>query len=119
MKSLIELIPHPAIQVSFTDKLKEDIIARMKSLALDKASFKNDTRVLLWVCVCVESIVSKETKINKKELVLDIFRNVYGLSLEEEIILKNNIDILHLTKRIKKKHYFRLFLTSIREIFSL
>lgn len=119
MKSLLELIPPPSLPVSLTDKVKDQVIERMKALALDKGHFKLDVKVLLWACVCIESLINKENKVNKKELVLDIFRNVYGLSGDDEVIIKNNIDILHSTKRIKRKHYFRLFLTSIREIFSL
>lgn len=119
MKSLIELIPHPEMPVSYTDKVKDEIITRMKALALDKGIFKLDVKVLLWVCVCLESSIGKETKVNKKELALDIFRHVYGLSQADTDVIANNIDILHATKRIKKKHYFRLFLTSIREIFTL
>lgn len=119
MKTLIELIPHPELPVSYTDKLKDEIIARMKALSLDKGSFKLDVKVLLWVCICLESSISKETKTNKKELALDIYRSVYGVSQADIDTISNNIDILHATKRIKKKHYFRLFLTSIREIFSL
>lgn len=119
MKSLIELIPHPELPVSTTDKVKDKIIARIKDLGLNKGQFKLDVKVLLWICICVESSIEKNVKVNKKELVLDILRDVFGLSQADVETISNNIDILHSTKRLKKKHYFRLFLTSIREIFSL
>ena len=119
MKSLLELIPSPDIPVSFTDKIQDQIVSRIKSLSLDKGQYKHDIKVLLWICVCLESLISKENKVDKKKMCLDIYKAVYGLSEEDERILINNIDILHATKRIKKKHYFRLFLTSIKEIFAL
>jgi hypothetical protein len=119
MKTLIELIPSPDIPVSFTDKIQDQIISRLKALSLDKVQFKSDVKVLLWVCVCLESLISKENKLDKKKMCLDIYRSIYGISEEEQRVIENNIDILHATKRIKKKHYFRLFLTSIREVFSL
>lgn len=119
MRTLLELIPPPSLPVSTTDSVRDKIIERLKALALDKGQFKLDLKVLLWVCTCVESSIEKNVKVNKKDLVLDVFRHVYGLSSEDELFLKNNIDILHSTKRIKRKHYFRLFLTSIREIFTL
>lgn len=119
MKSLLELISPPDIPVSFTDKIEGQIVARIRALSLDKGHYKHDVKVLLWICVCLESLISKENKVDKKKMCLDIYKTVYGLSEEDERVLTNNIDILHATKRIKKKHYFRLFLTSIKEIFSL
>lgn len=119
MKSLLELIPPPELPISFNDMVKDKIIQRIRSLSLDKGHFKLDLKVLLWICICIESLIDKNNKVNKKELVLAIYKEVYGLSSEDEILLKNNIDLLHATKRIKKKHYFRLFLTSLKEVFSL
>jgi len=119
MKSLIELIPAPDIPVSFTDKIQNDIIVRIKALALDKGHFKHDIKVLLWVCTCLESLINKENKVDKKRLCLDIYKAVYGISEDDQRVLENNIDLLHATKRIKRKSYFRLFICNIREIFSL
>lgn len=119
MKTLLELIPSPDIPVSFTDKIQDQVVARIKSLSLDKGHYKHDVKVLLWVCICLESLITKENKVDKKKLCLDIYKSVYGLSAEDEEKIISHIDILHATKRIKKRHYFRLFLTSIREVFSL
>lgn len=114
MKSLIELIPLD-LPVSFTDKLKDDIIARMKILAVDKGEYRLCLKVLLWVCCCIESSIQKGTKANKKQIVVEIYKQVYGLSVEDELLLKNNIDMLWTCKRIKAKSYWKLFLCSFRE----
>ena len=119
MKPLLELIPPPSLPVNLSDQVKDKIVERMKTLGLDKGHFKLDLKVLLWVCVCVESLIEKPNKLNKKELALDIFRTVYGLSENDVQVISNNIDILHATRKIKKKHYFRLFIASIREALSL
>lgn len=118
MKSLIELIPLD-LPVSFTDKLKEDIIARMKALAVDKDEHRLCLKILLWVCCCIESSIEKGLKTNKKQIVVEIYKKVYGLSVEEEVLLKNNIDMLWTCKRIKKKSYWKLFIANFRESISL
>lgn len=119
MKPLIELISAPNLPVNFTDQVRDKICERMKTLGLDKGHFKLDLKVLLWVCVCCESLTEKGMKVNKKELVLDVFRHTFGVSEDDVRVLSNNIDILHACKKIKRKSYFRCFLTSIREALTL
>ena len=44
-----------------------------------------------------------------------MYNDLYGLSSEEQETLKNNIDIVHLQKKIKAVSYWKLFKCGVKE----
>ena len=65
---------------------------------------KNEIELVLLVCNIIENVVKKnnKTKIDKKQLVIDIFSTVFGLSPPDIISLKITIDFLFNNKLIKQ-----------------
>jgi hypothetical protein len=119
MKSILELIPAPKIEGCFLDELKARIIARIKQVSLDKPEYKQEVKCILFVCTMIESAILPAQKIDKRRFLLDIFKEVYGLSVVEEDAIKNIVDVLHLGKRIKRKSWYKLYCTSVMEAFRI
>lgn len=117
MKDIIDLVKVPHIEHNFLEELKHKIISRLKAVNLQDAKYKLEPKNILFVCVLIESSLNTNHKINKRDFLLEIFREIYGLSFEDEITIKQTVDLLHLTKKIKKKNYYRLWCTSLLEIF--
>jgi hypothetical protein len=70
------------------------------------------------VCNLAEFLVNtKKDNINKKELVLSVYVDLFGLTPEEQETLKNNIDIIHLQNKIKKVSMWKLFKCGVYELF--
>ena len=65
---------------------------------------KNEIELVLLVCNIIENVVKKnnKTKIDKKQLVIDIFSSVFGLSPPDILSLKITIDFLFNNKLIKQ-----------------
>ena len=55
---------------------------------------KQCSEFLLYVCKIVENLVVKNDKINKKEFVIDLFKDLVGLNDPESKLLSNSIDFL-------------------------
>lgn len=119
MKDIVELVKVPHIEHNFLDELKVKIITRLKSVNLIDAKFKFEPKNILYVCVLIESSLDKKHKINKRDFLIEIFKEIYGLSMEDEITIKQTVDLLHLTKKIKKKSYYKLWCVSLLECFRL
>lgn len=119
MKDIIQLLPAPKIEGCFLDDLKVRIIARVKEVGLDKAQYKTEIKCILFVCVMIESALNEKQKINKRQFLLDIFKELYGLSSEDELLIRNAVDMLHLSKKIKRKSWYKLYCTSLLEIFRM
>lgn len=118
MKDIISLIKPPELNGNFLDDVKSKIVTRVKECNLDKGDMKFEPRVVLYVATIIETIIAKEQKINKRDLLLEIWKELYGLSKDDETQIKAIVDMLHLAKRIKKKSYYKLFLVSISESMS-
>ena len=98
--------------------IKTKIIERINELKLNIPLYKNDNEFLTLVCNLIEFLVkSKKDNINKIEIVLLIYQELFGLTLEEQELLKNNINIIHLQKKIKKVSYWQLFKCGVKEFF--
>lgn len=119
MKDIVDLINPPKLEVCYLDTLKQKIIQRLKDTGLADAKFKFEVKNILYVCVLIESSVNRNQKVNKRSLLLDIFKEIYGLSLDDEDKIKSTVDMLHVNKKIKAKNYYKLWCTSILEIFRL
>jgi hypothetical protein len=59
--------------------------------------------------------VTKKDNIDKRELVLSVYIELFGLTPEEQETLKNNVDIIHLQKKIKKVSMWKLFKCGVNE----
>jgi hypothetical protein len=97
--------------------IKTKIISRLNELNIIISNYKNDSDFLILVCNLVEYLVTKKNNINKKELVLSVYVDLFGLSTEEQETLKNNIDIIHLQNKIKKVSMWKLFKCGVYELF--
>jgi len=74
-------------------------------------SLKNDIEILLHICNIVENLISKNKgKIDKKQLVVDIFNQVFFLNETEKLALEKQIQFLFDNKLITKiKKTYALF----------
>ena len=85
-------------------------------LNLNDAKYKFDTEFLNLVCNLIEYlVVGKKDKINKKELCLSIYRDLFGIANDDEMMITKNIEYLWANKNIKKVSYYKLFKTCFTE----
>jgi len=94
---------------------KTQIIDRIEKLHLNDIKFKSDSEMLVLVCNLIEHLITKKDGISKIDLVLDIYRHLYGVLPDEEAVIKSNINFVHSNKMIKKVSYYKLFVTGISE----
>lgn len=119
MRDIVSLIPAPKIEGCFLDELKARILSRLKEVGLDKPQYKLEVKAILFVAVMIESALSPNQKINKRQFLLDIWKELYGISADEEIQIKSAIELLHLSKKIKRKSWYKLYCCSLMEIFRI
>lgn len=104
---LISITPNLALEVK-ANEIKERIINRIIELKLTDGKYKLSQDILLLVCNLAEHL-SKDKKLNKKQIVLDVLNGVYVLSAADRQIVENSIEFLHSNKAIKKLSRFYLF----------
>jgi hypothetical protein len=97
--------------------LKNKIIARVNELNINISNYKTNEEFIILICNLVEYLVSKKDNLIKKELVVAVFNELFGLTEDEQEHLKNSIDIIHLQKKIKKISYYKMFICSVSEYF--
>lgn len=95
--------------------VKAKIITRITQLNINVPLYKNDNEFLSLICNLVEYLVVKKDNIDKKDMVLSVYIDLFGLTPEEQETLKNNIDIIHLQKKIKKVSWWKLFKCGVNE----
>jgi len=110
--SIVSITPNLGFEIK-KQEIKTKIIERLTELKLLDGKFKNNQDVLLLICNLIEHLV-KDKKINKKELVLDIFTSIYN-NPNDRAIIDANIEFLHSNKAIKKLSKFYLFCVSAYE----
>jgi hypothetical protein len=98
------------------NEIKSKIVSRLTELKLNDAKYKSNPDVILLVCNLLENLI-KNKKINKKQLLLDIFVQLYNIQAPDRAIIETNIEFLHSNKSIRKLSKFYLFCCSIREYF--
>lgn len=94
------------------------IIKRVQDLP-DYRNFKDDLEVLLFVCMLVEHLVvnkKNKEKIDKKEIVLDVYEKCFGNSINKDTIGKN-VQFLFDNKRIKKMSLIKIICGNISDWF--
>ena len=97
--------------------IKNKIINRINQLNINFTNYKTDNEFITLICNLVEYLVSKKDNVNKKEMVISVFNDLFGLTSEEQENLKNTIDIIHLQNKIKKVSYWKLFKCGFSEFF--
>ena len=96
------------------DEVKREIIERIKKFP-NYDVYKNDVEFLLLVCNMVEHLVIKKDKIDKKQLLVEIYNNVFSLNSDEVNAISQNVEFLWNNKKIKKVSYYKLFKTGLTE----
>lgn len=101
------------------NEIKAAIIKQLTDKALIDGKYKTDVEFLTYLTNIIEFLVDKKDKINKKDLALDIFKNLFGANQDELDLINRNIEYLHSNRFIKKVSYWRLFKCSVREWFGV
>lgn len=97
------------------DEIKTQIITRIQSFP-NYAQYKNDVEFLLLVCNMVEHLIVKKDKIDKKQLLIEIYKQTFTtISADEVKAIDANVEFLWNNKKIKKVSYYKLFKTAIWE----
>lgn len=112
---LISITPNLAIEIK-QNEIKTKIIARLTELKLIDPKYKLSTDVLLLVCNLLEHLV-KDKKLNKKQLLLEIFVSIFNIQAQDRVQIESQIEFLHSNKAIKKLSRFYLFCCSAYELF--
>jgi len=111
---LIAITPNLSLEIK-QNEIKTKIIARLTELKLNDAKYKLSQDVLLLVANLLEHLV-KDKKINKKQLLLDIFVIVFNIQAPDRLQIENQLEFLHSNKAIKKLSRFYLFCCSAYEL---
>jgi hypothetical protein len=117
---LVSITPSLGIEIK-QNEITKKIIERLTELGLNDQKYKNSTDVILLVANLIEHLVqrergfTKDKKINKKELLLNIFVKVFNIQANDRLIIENQVEFLHSNKAIKKLSKFYLFCCSAYE----
>lgn len=98
-------------------EIKAKIVQRISEMGLQQPKYKMDTNLLNLLCELTEFLVSKDTGVSKKELVLEVISDLYGITDDERQALGNTIEFLHKNKLIRRVSMYRLFKTTVKEFF--
>jgi len=105
--SLIAVTPNLSLEIK-ANEIKANIIKRLDELKLTDQKYKLSQDILLLVANLIEHLV-KDKKINKKQLLLDIFQQIYNIQANDRNQIEMQLEFLHSNKAIKKLSKFYLF----------
>jgi hypothetical protein len=111
--NLVSITPNLALDVKKAE-IKDKVIKRLTDLKLADTKYKNSSDILLLICNLVEHL-TRDKKISKKAIVMDIVDTLFNLTPEEQLIINDNIEFLHSNHAIKKLSKFYLFCCSAYE----
>lgn len=117
MSDLTEIIPakNHLFKSLRVNEIKDAVIKRIQSFP-NYQQYKNDVEFLLLVCNMLEHLVNKGEKINKKETLIEIYKQTFAaLTPDEQKAIEQNVEFLWNNKKIKKVSYYKLFKTAIWE----
>lgn len=81
----------------YKNEIKKIICEKVREIE-NLGSLKFDNELLRFVCNCVENSLKqkyeKKEKTDKKQLVIEIYHNIFGLNDDEKNKLSNNIDFI-------------------------
>ena len=99
----------------------DKIYNRLQELKLIDKKYIGDAEHILYLMNMIEHLVSKTQskthKIDKKELLLSIYKNHYGATPADILLIEKIIEFLHKNKSVKKVSYYKIFKTSLKEWF--
>lgn len=78
-------------------QLLNDLLVVLKQKITDypaSHNLKGCNEFLLMVCKIVEEVVKKSDSINKKQLVLDLFKSMFNMSPPELVVLDSAVEFL-------------------------
>jgi hypothetical protein len=86
-------------------QLVQDLLVHLRAKITEYPSthnLKGCSEFVLYVCKVVENVVVKKQKIDKKQLVLDVFKILFNLQPPEILALDASIEFLHSNGLISK-----------------
>lgn len=96
-------------------QIKDQVVARLREFK-DLPKYKHSNEYLNLAVNLIEYLVVKKDGVNKKELLLGIWDELFpDLSIEEKQQISQNVEYLFDNGLIKKTSYFRLFFCGLRE----
>jgi len=99
------------------NEIVEKICDRLLELKLINKKYIGDAEFILYLMNMIEHLVSKKDGIDKKELLISIFKNKYNADAGEVILIEKIIEFLHKNKSVKKVSYYKIFKTCLKEWF--
>jgi hypothetical protein len=93
--------------------LFHDLLNKVSDIVLKLPNYrelKDDPEIVLLICNLVENFMTKNvSKIDKKDLVICIYENVFGeLSNDEKTALEIHIQFLYNNKTIKRQKFYKI-----------
>ena len=84
-------------------QLKQMIVSKIQSLP-NYQTLKGDVELILYACNTLENahVDLKASKINKRQLVVSVFAEIFNLNDEEKLTLSNTIQFLFDHNKIKQ-----------------
>lgn len=82
-----------------------DVLALLKQKVAEYPTtyvLKQCNEFLLYVCKIIEEVIIKADKVNKKDMVIDLFKALFSITEPESKLLSNSIDFLHSNGMINK-----------------
>ena len=82
-----------------------DVLALLKQKVAEYPTtyvLKQCNEFLLYVCKIIEEVIIKADKVNKKDMVIDLFKSLFSITEPESKLLSNSIDFLHSNGMIQK-----------------
>lgn len=114
--NLVAVTPILSVEIKKTE-IMDRVIERLTELKLADSKYKNSSDILLLICNLVEHL-TRDKKISKKEVVLNILDTLFNPTPDEILIFDEKIEFLHSNKAIKKLSRFYLFCVGVYEYFS-
>lgn len=95
--------------------VKDCVLKRLQEFQnIDKYKFNNE--FLSLACTLIEHLITKADKINKIDLLLEVYDALFfNISIEEKQQISSNVDFLLDNKQIKKVSNYKLYKTGISE----
>lgn len=95
-------------------EIKEKIKKRLSEFP-QYEKYKTDSEFLLLACNLIENLC-KQSSIDKKQLCLNIYKEIFNDITEDDIkLIESNIEFLYNNKKFKKVSYYKLFKTGVLE----
>jgi hypothetical protein len=96
-------------------QIKDQVVARLREFK-DLHKYKHSNEYLNLAVNLIEYLVIKKDGVNKKELLLGIWDELFpDLTTEDKQQISQNVEYLFDNGLIKKTSYFRLFFCSLKE----